>query len=536
MRVAPAAAAIAVGAALLAAASLPHLGLTVDEPALFYAGDRTLFALAHPTAPGALDYDGPDPPGFHSAFPRLPDRDDPRHYPVLPGLVAAATDATAGRVLRLGAVDGHHLGLLLLSAALLFGYTVSAARLLGSGAGLVAGLTLACFPTALGHFANDAKDWPCAGFYALAILAAGTGVLRGERRAIWAAGVWVGLALSCKQNGVFAAVTILLAVPALWPLLRARPRLREALLAIPFVAGAIFLLAWPWLWWGGLHALGSRLSEAVAFARAFGSSPRAGLSAHPVRCLLFMTPPIVLLAAMAALAFAAGRLEALLAIWLLLPLVRIALPHANFYDANRHFLEYVPALCALAGLGAVKAWHRVRARPRGRTLAAAGATVAALALLAPVVRYHPFESAYFNLLAGGLGGAQRRALFRAPGVNPLVFGTEGDYWGSGLRDAVRLARTRTGGPIGVCAWEPELAALDATPPPPPIRRGAPDDTAVVIVSPREGRCSWKRVHELERWRPVLARAERGGGLIYEVLGPRAPVPHAPVSPPTAYDP
>jgi hypothetical protein len=528
-----AAAAIALGAALLAAASLPHLGLTVDEPALFYAGDRTLFALTHPTAPAALDYDQPDPPGFHSAFPRLPDRDDPRHYPVLPGLIAAATDATAGRLLRLGPVDGHHLGLLMLSAALLFAYTVTAIRLLGAAAGLLAGLALACFPTAVGHFANDAKDWPCAGFYALAVLAAGAGVLRGDRRQLWAAGLWLGLALSCKQNGVFAAVTIALAVPVLWPFLRGQPRLREALLALPFVSLALFLLAWPWLWWGGLHALGPRLGEAVAFARTFGSSERTGLSAHPLRCLLFTTPPLVLVCAVAALAWGRNRLEALLLIWLLLPLARVALPHANFYDGNRHFLEYVPALCALAGLGAVKLWQRARARPR---LRAAGAALAAAALLAPIVRYHPFETAYFNVLAGGLGGAQRRALFRAPGVNPLLLGTEGDYWGSGLRDAVRVARAQTGGPIGACAWEPELAVLDAAPPPPVILPGAPDEAAVVIVSPREKRCSWARVHELERWRPVLARAQRGGGLIYEVLGPRGPAPHAPVSPPTAYDP
>jgi hypothetical protein len=531
-----AAAVIALGAALLAAASLPHLGLTIDEPALFYAGDRTLFALTHPTVPGALAYDGAEPPGFHSAFPRLPDRDDPRHYPVLPGLIAAAADGTAGRVLRRGAVDGHHLGLLLLSAALLFGYTIYAGRLLGTAAGLTAGAMLACFPTAVGHFASDGKDWPCAGFYALAVLAAATGALRQERRSIWAAGVWLGLALSCKQNGLFAAVTILLAVPVLWPCLRAQPRLREALLAMPFLGAAIFLVAWPWLWWGGLHALGPRLGEAVGFARAFGSSARGGLSAHPLRCLLFMTPPLVLICAGAALAFGRGRREALLAIWLLLPLVRIALPHANFYDANRHFLEYVPALCALGGLGAVTIWQRLRARPHGRALATAGAALAALALLAPIVRYHPFEGAYFNMLAGGLGGAQRRALFRAADANPFLFGTEGDYWSSGLRDAVRLARAATPGPVGVCAWEPELAALDATPPPPVILRGAPDEAPVVIVSPREGRCPWKRVHELERWRPVLARAERGGGLIYEVLGPRGPAPHAPVSPPTAYDP
>jgi hypothetical protein len=560
-----AAAAIALGAGLLAVLSLPHLGVTIDEPALFYAGDRTLHALTHPTVPGALNYDQtgtlggfleppattslgeaqlrqrepPEPPGFHSVFPRLPAAGDPERYPVLPGLVAATTHATIGRALRLNPVDGHHLGLLLLSAATLFFFIRLAGQLLGSAAGIIAGLTLACFPTAVGHFANDAKDWPSAMFYALTILSAGVGILDGNRRQIWMAAVWLGLALSCKQNGVFAGLTLLLAAPALWPFVRAEPRLRTPLLLLPWIAGAIFLVAWPWLWWGGPHAFPGRLGGFLAFARAFSTSPRAGFSAHPFRCLLAMTPPIVLLAAAAGAwpgRAAPPRRRAvavLLASWLLLPLLRIALPHAAFYDANRHFIEYIPALCALAGLGFVETWRRLERRQWIRVVFA---VVAGVALLLPILRYHPFETAYFNVFAGGLGGAQRRALFREPDAGPFSWGTEGDYWSSGLRDAVRAARTVAPAPtiLGVCAWEPELAALDAGEPLEHVTADA-EHADVVLISPRYGRCSWARVRDLERSRPVIRRVERGGGLIYEVLGPRDSVVRAPVSSLTGYD-
>jgi hypothetical protein len=61
------------------------------------------------------------------------------------------------------------------------------------------------------------------------------------------------------------------------------------------------------------------------------------------------------------------------------------------------------------------------------------------------------------------------------------------------------------------------------------------DVPIVYASPRGQRCSWSRVHELERWRPVLVRVTRGGGLIYEVLGSRTAASHEPVSPATAYD-
>jgi hypothetical protein len=551
-----AAAAIALGAALFAVVSLRRYGVTIDEPALLNAGDRTLFALTHPRQAGALDFDAAAPPGFRTAFPRLPDPDDPKHYPVLPGLTAAATDATLGRIFGLGAVDGHHAGLAILSIFVLALYTLYCCRLLGDLAGIAAAVALACFPTAVGHALNDAKDWPCAGFYALTVLAAGVGFLERRPRHLWLAGLFFGLAISCKQNGLFAGLTVALALPFFYRLLeRDAPldrRMLVALLALPYVGLAIFFAAWPWLWWNGARTIAPRFMSFVGFGRTFGFSVRSWFSAHPLRCLVFMTPPLVLLAA-AAGAWPGRRpsrerlaLGALLTIWLLLPLARVALPHANYYDANRHFIEYVPALCALAGLGFAETWRRVWPRVASRlgtaaARAAGAATLAAvaLALLWPVVEYHPFEAAYFNVLAGGLGGAQRDGLFRSPLPDEMVNGTEGDYWSSSLREGFRAARAfdPSGRPIGVCAWLPALAGIDSDGTAPPVTSAveAPE-VAVVYASPRGQRCTWSRLHALERWRPVLSRVTRDGGLIYEILGPRATAPLAPVSPPTVYDP
>jgi hypothetical protein len=553
-----AAAALALCAAIFSIGSLRRYGVTIDEPALFYAGDRTLFALTHPGRPGALDFGAPDPPGFHSHFPRLPEPDDPERYPVLPGLVAAVTDATLGHALGLGPVDGHHAGLALLSIALLALYTLYACRLLGDRAGIAAAVALACFPSAVGHAFNDAKDWPCAGFYALTVLAAGVGLLERRPRQLWLAGLFFGLALSCKQNGIFAGVTVALAAPLVDRLLRrGQPidrRLAAPLLLLPYLGGVIFFVAWPWLWWGGASAIGQRLGGFIGFARAVSWSARGGLSAHPLRCLVLMTPPLVLVAAAIGCwpGRAPGRARqaqgALLAIWLALPLVRIALPHVAFYDANRHFIEYIPALCALAGLGAAETWTRLAPRLRARlgsrgarATGGAALAVAGVALLWPLAATHPFETAYFNLLAGGLGGAQRSALFRDPTPGPMVSasGSEGDYWLSSLREGFRAAQAAAppGRPIGICAWLPALAAVDAEGPAPQVTAAVEGaDVPVVYAAPREPRCSWKRLRELERWRPVVSRVTRDGGLIYEILGPRETTPHAPVSPPTAYDP
>ena len=63
---------IAVLAALYGLAGLRYHGVTSDSPSLFYAGDRTLYWLTHRDVPRALDFLGPEPPGFHSAFRRMP--------------------------------------------------------------------------------------------------------------------------------------------------------------------------------------------------------------------------------------------------------------------------------------------------------------------------------------------------------------------------------------------------------------------------------------------------------------------------------
>ena len=60
--------------------------------------------------------------------------------------------------------------------------------------------------------------------------------------------------------------------------------------------------------------------------------------------------------------------------------------------------------------------------------------------------------------------------------------------------------------------------------------------ALVFVSPREGPlfCGWTIVRELESRRPVLKRVERGGGLVWEILGPETGKTYTPPTPENRY--
>jgi hypothetical protein len=541
-------AAIALLAVLYGIAGLRTHGSTIDSPSLFYAGDQTLFWLTH-RGIGALNFQGPPPVGFQTHYELHPMFEDPQHYPVFPGLVGSVTSAIVHDALGvMGVIDGHHLGLVLLNGFTLFVQCLLLIRLVGTRAAVAATIALAFFPSAVGHAFNNAKDWPCAQFYSCALLAAAVGLLEARAKWLLLAGVFWGLALSSKLNGAFVFFTLLLWVPFVYFVIYHRRReisagLVAALHAAPYIAVAVFVVLWPWLYYGPVSAWWAHLQEYLRFMLAFGESSRPGWTNYPFRAILFMTPPLVL--ACAAVYTAAGwrggreRLAfwALCLCWMLVPVVRIALPGSNFYDANRHFIEYVPALCVMAGCGfdmlCTRLWpwfSRLRwvagslSRERLLRFGVYAASVAAIAW--PLVKYAPYETTYFNVFIGGLRGAQERHLFSLAGINPLVEGTEGDYWYNSLRQGLRdiRAEMRGGEVIGLCAPHLPMGRVNWEPSPKPefTRFGDSDfDRAhFVYAMPRGGYCDWEDIDLLTRQRPVLKRVERGGGLIYLVLGPR----------------
>jgi hypothetical protein len=550
-------AAVALALAAFGVATLSHYGVTIDSPSLYYAGDRTLFWLQHRDVPHALTLENVDkePHGFTTAFGRHPELQDPIHYPVLTGLLGALSSRLFhDRLGWLDVIDAHQLPLVLLHALCVLLFGLYCTRLLGPLAGVSAAIALALFPSALGHSFNNAKDWPCAQFYGLAVLAAGVGLVEARARHLVAAGVFIGLALSCKLNGVFALPTIVLWTPLAWWLLYRRRRPVPAAvvggyLAGPYLTGLVFFALWPWLYNGRIPDWWKHLHWYVSYMLEYGVRPRPGWTIHPFSCLLFMTPPVVLAAALAYTAAGWRRSRedaakwALVLVWLFLPIVRIAAPNSNFYDANRHFIEYIPALCAAAGGGFALLVSAARARwptLSPRWLLVAGAAVIAT-LIAPIVQYHPYETTYFNFMAGGLGQAQRRGLFKYEGLTARLSGTEGDYWYNSLRRGLREIEAAAQGPATVASCGPRGMHFRAN-----LAQGTlltyldgSNDTDVsdfVYAAPRVNECDWADVRALEAARPVLSRVERDGGLIYETFGRRDGQPHAVRTAQTAYDP
>jgi len=119
-----------------------------------------------------------------------------------------------------------------------------------------------------------------------------------------------------------------------------------------------------------------------------------------------------------------------LAIWTMVPLVRVTLPGMVNFDGIRHFLEFWPPFAAFGALGieALFVWSR---RSIGkRPLAVASAALVLLLLMIPplhgLIRTHPFQLAYYNAILGGLGDAQQRGHSDAT-----------DYWAASYLQGMR---------------------------------------------------------------------------------------------------
>jgi hypothetical protein len=114
---------------------------------------------------------------------------------------------------------------------------------------------------------------------------------------------------------------------------------------------------------------------------------------------------------------------------LAIPLLRPCFPGMRYFNLTRHFLEVVPVLAIFAGI-AVASLLRTISRDAAAPKRAAVALGASLALFVPQVlalrTAHPWQTAWFNSLPGGLAGAQARGVADAD-----------DYWCQSSRASVR---------------------------------------------------------------------------------------------------
>jgi 4-amino-4-deoxy-L-arabinose transferase-like glycosyltransferase len=328
-----------------------------------------------------------------------------------------------------------------LSFAILVGLiTRTSALRWGRAAGVAAGFAVLAMPRVFAHAHLAALDTFLCLFWILALLAAESAL--NQRRPLLAmlgAAVALALALLTKIHAWF-----LLPIILAWAWARlglARGSLAWGIWAV--VGFVLFVLGWPWLWYDSIPRLerfwGTGVHRIALQVQYFGHVYDDHKVPWHYPWLYFAATVPVGLHALGGLGLAAGwrgrRVDPfpLLLAGVILFFLALFSTSIPVYDGERLFLLVFPLWAMLIGRGFAVAWTGVQARRWLR----GGLVAALLAQAYGVVALHPFGLSYYNLLVGGLPGAER-------------LGLELTYWGDAV-DRVLLDRLARAAPAGAPA-------------------------------------------------------------------------------------
>jgi 4-amino-4-deoxy-L-arabinose transferase-like glycosyltransferase len=303
-----------------------------------------------------------------------------------------------------------------MAPALAFGLLVGmialeAGQRYGRVAGVSGGVSLAIMPRMFAHAHLAALDTFIACFWTLALLSA-VRAIEGRRLGLGMtlAGLAWGLALLMKIHAWFLPPIILACC-----LSRLKPGRAVLAWSIWATSGlALFFAGWPWLWYdpvGRLLAYVGTGVERVSIQVLYFGKVYADRDVpwHYPWFYLVATVPVGLLALGGWGLFRGWKdrrvdrfpmlLAGSIAVFPLVFSTRVAV-----YDGERLFLVAFPLLAILIGRGFAWLWN----------LAGRWGRIALVVLLIGqsygLVAFHPFGLSYYNLLVGGLPGAERLGL------------------------------------------------------------------------------------------------------------------------------
>ncbi|HLE51607.1 MAG TPA: hypothetical protein VI755_06070 [Anaerolineales bacterium] len=267
-------------------------------------------------------------------------------------------------------------------------------------------------------------------------------------KGVLGAGILLGLCTSTRVIGPAAGALV-----AYYFLIKTGRKAIPTLIAYFTIAVVVSYLTWPNLWGAPVENYIGSITQAsdfpwdgkVMFAGVdypVSELPRAYL---PVLLSLQFTETAVILF-LAGLAVAIARfirravdreLVALLALWLILPIIAGLVLQPTMYDNFRHFLFVIPSIFLFAGLGIQAILDRIKSTP-------ARIVILVLLLLPNLywdVQLHPYQYVYYNSLTGGVRGAFRNY--------------EMDYWATSYREAINYLNENAPANAQVVVWGPE---------------------------------------------------------------------------------
>lgn len=320
-----------------------------------------------------------------------------------------------------------------------------AAEAVNPVAGFFSALAIILYPRLFVLVQNSIKDIPVLSMYVLTVWSGWRAVERENWRRLLFSAVALGLAVGCKSTGGFALLILLIYFLVRQIRLKKLPG-RKFLLAFvlcPLITYALIYASNP-NYWPALKAL--EIQQTIAqnqkptlpkkelsniftylldeFKRATSPSSvhahwtgasMPGWTTIRARYAFYVTPVITSLLALFGIIACFKRFfkneyeyYLILIVWLLIPLLRTAMPYSVAYGGIRLYLDYVPALCLLAGLGAAALVNWFQLKFSAPTWAKYLLLFCYLPITYKMIATHPYQTAYFNCLIGGNRGAMEK--------------------------------------------------------------------------------------------------------------------------------
>ncbi len=417
-------------------------GITIDEPAGFGLGHKYLYYYHT----GHLDMKDDLPEiADHPCFYNRHAKEFYFHeWPFANTLSAITCYLFFQKLNILDPVSAHHIIIPLLMLLLLFFLFLFVKKYWGSLAGLLSVLALLTYPRFFGHTFNNIKDISEIAFFSITIMLFAQWVMSEKLKYLYWSFIFWAFALATKMDAVFIPIILFLwQIPTLYTYLRQNIAIKTRtlfhIIAGFFIAAlttvTLFPLLQPWPYKNikDFFIIAPKyIYNMLRQTCAIGNNINISWNLYAPTYIAYTTPILMLLffiIGFGYLLFSIRRqkLNLLLLIWLLLPIVRHSFPKVNHYDGLRHFLIFVVPFAIIISQGIIFSAKMISKKlnlQKELLLTSFFALLLFIPNIYTLITLHPFQTTYFNFLVGGLKGAQEK---------DIPFSS--DYWYNSLRKA-----------------------------------------------------------------------------------------------------
>ena len=357
---------------------------------------------------------------------------DGAHPPISDMLEALSNKIFYEKLGITGDVEGYYVYVVITAAVAIFSVFYFTLQVWGIEAALFAAISLALYPLFFGESHFNIKDISELSYFTLTIVSFYFWFYTKKKRWMFLVFISFFLGVGTKLNILFVPIILLLWLVTVFRTKEFKHwfswKVIVALMGAGFVELILFIILWPYLW----DAPFSKIVEILVFSKITSSTNSLLQQSSPfLRSILYvitMTPFVTLVFFLLGIVDAFKKRSEkerkafwLVLIWFLIPLARVVRPGADIFESTRQYLEFLPAMMILAGIGGSyvieflsKKFHQIS----NIKIIIGGIYIGYLAAI--IIMYHPNENVFFNILAGGTKGAMNSHLmgWQTPYDNP----------------------------------------------------------------------------------------------------------------------